>query len=35
MKVLCMYDGLYKNYREQIEYSKEYAEKFTKEEVLI
>lgn len=35
MKVLCMYDGLYKNYREQIEYSKEYAEKFTGDEVVI
>lgn len=29
MKVLCMYDALYKNYKEQIAYSKEYAEKFT------
>ncbi len=35
MKVLCMYDGLYKNYREQIEYSKEYAEKFTGDKVVI
>lgn len=29
MKVLCMYDALYKNYKEQIAYSKEYAERFT------
>lgn len=35
MKVLCMYDGLYKNYREQITYSREYAEKFTEEPVVI
>lgn len=35
MKVLCMYDALYKNYKEQIEYSKEYAEKFTDEPVVI
>lgn len=35
MKVLCMYDALYKNYKEQITYSKEYAEKFTEEPVVI
>ena len=35
MKVLCMYDALYKNYREQIEYSKEYAEKFTDGQIAI
>lgn len=35
MKVLCMYDGLYKNYKEQIEYSKEYAEKFTDGEIVV
>lgn len=29
MKVLCMYDALYKNYREQITYAEEYAKKFT------
>lgn len=35
MKVLCMYDALYKNYREQIEYSEEYAKKFTDGPVII
>lgn len=35
MKVLCMYDGLYKNWREQIEYSQEYASKFTDGEVVV
>ena len=35
MKVLCMYDALYKNYKEQIEYSSEYAKKFTDGEVII
>lgn len=35
MKVLCMYDGLYKNYKEQIEYAREYAEKFTDEEIAV
>lgn len=35
MKVLCMYDALYKNYKEQITYSKEYAENFTGEPVVI
>lgn len=35
MKVLCMYDALYKNYKEQIEYSKEFAGRFTDEPVVI
>lgn len=35
MKVLCMYDALYKNYKEQIEYSREYAYKFTDDPVVI
>lgn len=35
MKVLCMYDALYKNYHEQIEYSQEYAKKFTDGEVVV
>lgn len=35
MKVLCMYDALYKNYREQIEYSQEYAKRFTDGEVVV
>ena len=35
MKVLCMYDALYKNYKEQIEYSEDFAKKFTDEPVVI
>lgn len=35
MKVLCMYDALYKNCKEQIEYSEEYARKFTDGEVVV
>lgn len=35
MKVLCMYDALYKNYKEQIEYSEEYAKKFSDGPVVI
>ncbi len=35
MKVLCMYDVLYKNYKEQIEFSGEYAGKFTDGTVVV
>jgi len=35
MKVLCMYDGLYKNYKEQIAYSEEYARKFTDGPIIV
>ena len=35
MKTLCMYDGLYKNFREQMTYSVEYARKFTDEPVFL
>ena len=35
MKVLCMYDMLYKNYKEQIEFSREYAGKFTDGTVVV
>ncbi len=35
MKVLCMYDVLYKNYKEQIEFSREYAGKFTDGTVVV
>lgn len=35
MKVLCMYDALYKNYKEQIEYSEEFAKLFTEGPVVI
>lgn len=35
MKVLCMYDALYKNYKEQTEYAEEYAKKFTGDPVVI
>lgn len=35
MKVLSMYDALYKNYKEQIEYSEKFARKFTDGDVVI
>lgn len=35
MKVMCLYDGLYKNYREQMSISVEYAKKFTDEPVVL
>lgn len=35
MKVLCMYDHLYRNHIEQIEYSEDFAHRFTDGEVVV